>query len=122
MKIQVLVGTAAVIGALFFFKIVKVDDLTKYRCRSKQSEAKGMLKEAQKRLGDNALSAGRVARSWTELAWEPKSQRYDFAIVDAGQSHFGIEAHARTSEMNGDVWRIDETATLTNKVDGCARR
>jgi hypothetical protein len=122
MKLQVLVVLAVVIGAAFYLKIVKVDDLTRYQCRSKQSEAKAMLKEAQKRLGDEALKSGRVPKTWPDLAWQPKTKRYDFFILDAGTSHFTVEARAQTDEMNGDVWQIDEGSNLTNKVDGCKRR
>ena len=122
MKIQVLVGIAAVVAGLFYFKVVNLDDVTKVQCRSKQGEAKSMLKEAQKRLGDDALKSGKVAKSWLDLAWEPKSKRYDFIILDAGLTTFTVEAQPKGDEMNGDVWQINEAATLTNKIDGCARR
>lgn len=122
MKIKVLVGIAVLVAALFYFKIVKMDSLTRFQCRSKQSEAQKMLKEAHKRLGEEALKTGKAPGTWADLAWEPKTKRYDFFIIDAGSSRFTVEARPKTSEMNGDVWQIDETASLTNKVDGCARR
>ena len=120
MKIQVLVGVAAVIAALFFFKVLSLDDLKKYQCRSKQSEAKSMLKEAQKRLTEHAAkSSGRVPNNWADLAWEPKTKRYDFVITDAGTNRFKVEARPKTHEMNGDVWTVDELATLSHVIDGC---
>lgn len=121
MKIWVIVAIVLVVAGLFAFKILKVGDVKQVQCRSKQTEAKSMLKEARKRLIDNASkNNNRFVSSWGDLAWEPKTQRYAFNINLGFDGKFIVEARAQTDEMNGDVWHIDELGTLTNKVDGCA--
>jgi hypothetical protein len=122
MKIWPLFAVAGGVVALFALDILHVEDFVQVGCRGKQAEAKSMLKQAQKRLNDHGnRNTGRIPSQWADLGWEPKTNRYAYLISVGFNGHFIVEANAKTNEMNGDVWQIDETGALTNKVNGCAR-
>jgi hypothetical protein len=121
MKIWPLFLIAGGAIALFQFGVVEVSDFVQIGCRGKQAEARKMLKETRKRLHRYAeQNNGRLTSNFGDLAWDPRGERYVYLIQPSFDGRFIVEANAKTKEMNGDVWQIDEVGTLTNKVNGCA--
>jgi hypothetical protein len=120
MKIWPLFLIAGGVASLFAFDVVEVSDVVQIGCRGKQAEARKMLKESRKRVLRHVESHnGKLPTSYGELAWEPLGDRYAYLIQPSFDGRFIVEANAKTREMNGDVWQIDELGTLTNKVNGC---
>lgn len=98
---------------------IAIPNFIKFQCLSKQSEAKSNLKSAYVALESFHAEHNRYG-GLQEAGFNPRGQtlRYRYELVDQGENNFLVRAIGE-SEMEGDVWEIDQSNTLTNVTNGC---
>jgi hypothetical protein len=93
----------------------------KYKCRSKQSEAKANLRalvavEQSIKADKGKFTASLAALKDNGLSVE--GARYQLQVVAASDNAFTAEAHG-VAEMAADVWRVDQSGVMTAVSDAC---
>lgn len=123
----------AIIGIL---AAVAVPNFLKFQCKSKQSEARMVLKnivvgeEAHRAANDTYVDGLEAQLSIISVVIAGTIRRYDFEVTAASTTDF--EAFATASTAAGrrgddlftagnlpDTWRTSEQAAIENQVDAC---
>ncbi len=94
----------------------------KYKCKSKQSEAKSNLMSLRTTMEMINVEKGQYAQSLADVKAEgfvPMGEYYEYEVTASGEKTFVAQARGK-GDMAGDVWKIDQTGKLSavdNKCD-----
>lgn len=98
-----------------------------FPCRSKQSEAKGNLKELYVAEESYRAEFDRYTNDQAAMGWTARGVRirYDYFVkandrTDEG-AHFDAYAVGVDPAVTGDLWHMDEENELNNRDNACAR-
>jgi type IV pilus assembly protein PilA len=112
----------AIIGLL---AAIGIPNYVKFQCRAKQTEAKSSLKtlyvaeETYRAEFNDYLRGDSAELRFANFVVQGDRRRYFFSVANGSVMTFTGSARARSAEINGDLWTVNQTGTLTNVVPGC---
>jgi prepilin-type N-terminal cleavage/methylation domain-containing protein len=113
----------AIIGIL---AAIAIPAYVKMTCRAKQGEAKAVLKEilvaedSYRGEFDTYLAGNLAQLQILGVVVVGPKPRYDYRVPSSSETTFTATAVGNgNGEMNGDIWQLEETNTLTNTFNVC---
>lgn len=92
----------------------------RYKCRSRQSEAKATLKTIKSEESTYFAANKKYTASMVDLGVLPTARYYsiELSITDGGKGYKAI-AKGSKPETTGDEWSMDESGKLSVITDKC---
>lgn len=122
LSIVALCGNVLVVPMIGIMAAIAIPNFVKFQCRSKQSEAKGNLRAIASAQEAYRLETNKYSPDLKAIGFSPMGAkvRYEYVIVQVAKDQYVAEARG-TGDMQGDVWRVDQTRTPVNVANACGR-